>query len=138
MKIKPQSKSRARVLQALYSWEILGRPSLDEVLSNLFRVTGPEPATEELTEQYLSGITSRVVELDNLMSDAIDNWRLDRVGVIERCILRLGIWELLQSRIPAKGAIDQAVWLAQRFGASDTPAFVNGVLDRVARNLDRL
>lgn len=136
--LKSQSKSRARALQLLYTWELMGRPSHDAVISALARLTGPEPVILDLAEQYFAGVTAEVGRLDALAAEATDHWRQERLAVVDRNILRLGIWELLQPRVPAPAAIDQAVWLAQRFGGPQSPGFVNGVLDRVARTLGRL
>lgn len=137
-KVKPQSRSRARALQLLYAWESMGRPPRDATLSALARLTGPEPAVFDLAEEYFAGVTADVDRLDQLAAEAAEHWRIERLALIDRNILRLGIYELLQPRVPPAGAIDQAVWLAQRFGGPQSPAFVNGVLDRVARNLGRL
>lgn len=136
--IKAQSRSRARALQLLYAWELRGEPSLDGVIGGLARLTGPEPDVLDLAERYLAGVAGERDRLDALAAAAADHWRLDRLAIVDRNILRLGIWELLQPHIPAAAAIDQAVWLAQRFGGARSPAFVNGVLDRVARDLGRL
>lgn len=136
--LKSQSKSRARALQLLYAWELMGRPSPDAVISALARLTGPEPVILDLAEQYFAGVTAEVDRLDTLAAEATDHWRQERLALVDRNILRLGIWELLQPRVPAAGAIDQAVWLAQRFGGPQSPGFVNGVLDKVARTLGRL
>ena len=136
--LKPQSKSRARALQLLYAWELTRRPALDSVISALARLTGPEPEVLDLAEHYLKGVTGSVDQLDTLAVAAADHWRLERLAMVDRNILRLGIHELLQPHVPPPAAIDQAVWLAQRFGGPQSPAFVNGVLDRVARNLGRL
>lgn len=136
--IKSQSKSRARALQLLYAWEVMNRPATSTVISALARLTGPEPTVLDLAERYLVGVTGDVERLDSLAAAATDHWRLERLALIDRNILRLGVWELLQPQVPAGGAIDQAVWLAQRFGGPQSPSFVNGVLDRVARQLGRL
>lgn len=136
--LKSQSKSRARALQLLYAWELMGHPPHDAVISALARLTGPEPVILDLAEQYFVGVTAEVKRLDTLAAEATDHWRPERVALVDRNILRLGIWELLQPRVPAAGAIDQAVWLAQRFGGPQSPGFVNGVLDKVARTLGRL
>lgn len=138
MTIKPQAKSRARAIQLLYTWELMGRPSHNAVVSALARLTGPEPAVLDLAEAYFAGVTGEIARLDGLLDQAVEHWRPDRVALVDRNILRLGIYELLQPRVPAAAAIDQAVWLAQRFGGPQSPAFVNGVLDRVARTLGRL
>ena len=76
--------------------------------------------------------------LDRLVGDAADHWRLERIGIVERNILRLGILELQEGQVPPKTAIDEAVTLAHWFGDVRAPAFVNGVLDRIARTLGRL
>ncbi len=76
--------------------------------------------------------------LDRAITGAADNWRLDRIGAIERNILRLGIHELRAGMTPPKVVIDEAVRLAHWFGGPRTPAFINGVLDRVARADGRL
>lgn len=136
--LKSQSKSRARALQLLYAWELMGHPSHNVVISALARLTGPEPVILDLAEQYFAGVTADVDRLDTLAAQATDHWRQERLALVDRNILRLGIWELLQPRVPAAGAIDQAVWLAQRFGGPQSPGFVNGVLDKVARTLGRL
>lgn len=138
MMIKSQSRSRARALQLLYAWETMDRPPTDHVVSALARLTGPEPLVLDLAERYFEGVTEQVDRLDHLAAAAADHWRIDRLALVDRNILRIGIWELLQPQVPAAGAIDQAVWLAQRFGGAQSPAFVNGVLDRVARQLGRL
>ena len=138
MMIKSQTKSRARALQLLYTWELMNRPSTSTVISALARLTGPEPTVLDLAERYLVGVTGSVAQLDELAAAATDHWRLERLALVDRNILRIGTWELLQPHVPAAGAIDQAVWLAQRFGGPQSPSFVNGVLDRVARQLGRL
>lgn len=138
MPIKPQAKSRARAVQLLYAWELLGRPSTDAVISALARLTGPEPTVLDLAERYFTGVTGDLERLDALAAEATVHWRPERLALVDRNILRLGIWELLQPHVPAAAAIDQAVWLARWFGGSQSPAFVNGVLDGVARHLGRL
>lgn len=136
--IKSQSRSRARALQLLYAWEAMNRPPAARVVSALARLTGPEPTVLDLAERYFTGVIAEVDRLDALAQAAASHWRLDRLARVDRNILRIGVWELLQPGVPPAGAIDQAVWLAQRFGGAQSPAFVNGVLDGVARQLGRL
>jgi len=135
---RPESKSRARALQLLYAWEQMGRPSRDRVISALARLTGPEPGVLDLAESYFAGVTGEVGRLDDLAAAAADHWRLDRLAMVDRNILRLGIWELLQAVTPPRVVLDESVWLAQRFGGPGSPGFVNGVLDQVAHQLGRL
>jgi len=79
-----------------------------------------------------------VAALDKLAASAAENWRWERVGVLERNILRLGCWELRTQHAPPKVVIDESVQLAQLFAGPRAASFINGVLDRVARDLGRL
>jgi N utilization substance protein B len=72
-------------------------------------------------------------ELDVRLADLTTNWRLERIGAIERSVLRLGAAELLKGDTPPRVAIQEAVRLAERFGTSASAKFVNGVLDALAR-----
>ena len=72
------------------------------------------------------------------MAQAAENWRMNRIAVVERNILRLGIHELRRGEVPPKVAIDEAVRLAHWFGGARAPGFINGILDGVARSLGRL
>lgn len=135
--VRPETKVRARALQLLCAAEAQGR-SVDEVVPGLARLVGPEPAVLGRAEE-LAGSTARLQgDLDTKLQMATENWRMERLGVIDRNILRLGAFELLTERAPPKVVIDEALWLAHRFGTPQSPAFVNGVLDRVARDLGRL
>ncbi len=94
-------------------------------------------------EQRLAG---RVIEtlaasreaLDHELRAVTTNWRLERVGAIERCVLRLGAAELLRGETPPRVAITESVRLADRFGSSTSAQFVNGVLDALARRMGRI
>jgi N utilization substance protein B len=136
--LRAETKSRARALQLLYAWELLGAPPMPSVASGLSRLTGPEPRILDRAEELAQGVITSVGELDAAAAGASDNWRLNRMAVIDRNILRLGIFELRRGEVPPKVAIDEAVRLAHWFGGARAPAFVNGVLDGVARSLGRL
>jgi N utilization substance protein B len=87
--------------------------------------------------QFASGIVKTFAraqqQLDNGLVDVTDNWRLERIGAIERSVLRLGAAELEQGETPPRVVIQEAVRLAERFGSSSSARFVNGVLDAYAR-----
>jgi transcription antitermination protein NusB len=136
--LRPETKSRARALQILYAWEIQGAPPISRVATGLARLTGPEPRILDRAEALAEGIVSEVQSLDAQVSRASENWRMDRIAVVERNILRLGIHELRRGEVPPKVAIDEAVHLAHWFGDARAPGFVNGILDGVARSLGRL
>jgi N utilization substance protein B len=136
--LRLETRSRARALQLLYAWELQGRPPLVEVAFGMGRLVGPEPRVLDGAERLASGVVDEVEQLDRLVREAAEHWRLDRIGLVERNILRLGILELRAHEVSPKTAIDEAVTLAHWFGGPRTPAFVNGVLDRIARSLGRL
>ncbi len=136
--IRVETKRRARALQLLYAWEIRGEPPLPQVALGIASLTGPEPRIADQAEDMAQGVVEDVAELDRLAGGASDNWRLSRIAMVERNILRLGIYELKRAAVPPKVAIDEAIWLAYRFGGSKSPPFINGVLDRVAHALGRL
>ncbi len=72
-------------------------------------------------------------ELDALLADCAQNWRISRMASVDRNVLRLGAYELAHTDTPVEVILDEAVELARRFGAESSPAFVNGVLDAIAR-----
>ena len=136
--LRVETKSRARALQILYAWELQGRPSIPLVATGLARLTGPEPRILDRAEALAAGVVGEVENLDAQVANASENWRMNRIAVVELNILRLGIHELLQGEVPPKVAIDEAVHLAHWFGDARAPGFVNGILDGVARSLGRL
>ena len=136
--LRTETKSRARALQLLYAWELLGEPPMAEVASGLSRLTGPEPRVLDLAESLAAGVVEHLASLDAEAARGAENWRMSRIATVERNILRLAIHELREGTVPPKVAIDEAVRLAHWFGGARAPGFVNGVLDGVARSLGRL
>ena len=88
--------------------------------------------------ERLAAAAARGAELDELIAAASKNWRIDRMSRVDRNILRLGACELVAfPDVPVKVVINEAVELAKRFGTAESPAFVNGVLDRIASGVGR-
>jgi len=136
--LRVETKSRARALQLLYAWEMQGEPPMASVATGLSRLTGPEPRILDRAEALATGVISDVGTLDAEAARAAEHWRMSRIAVVERNILRLGIHELRRGEVPPKVAIDEAVRLAHWFGGARAPGFVNGVLDGIARTMGRL
>jgi N utilization substance protein B len=137
--LRVETKRRARALQILYAWELQGgiRP-IPAVVSGVIRLTGPEPRILDRAEALAAGVVGEIETLDVEIAQAAENWRMSRIAIVERNILRLGIHELRQGDVPPKVAIDEAVQLAHWFGGARAPGFVNGILDGVAHSLGRL
>lgn len=136
--LRAETKSRARALQLLYAWEIRGEPPMAQITPGLSRLTGPEPGILDRAEELAGGVAAAVASLDAEAARASENWRMSRIALVERNILRLGILELRRGEVPPKVAIDEAVRLAHWFGGRRAAGFVNGVLDGIAHALGRL
>jgi transcription antitermination protein NusB len=135
---RPETKARARALQLLYSWELSGHPSIDTVVTRLARTYGRTPVGYDRGAELAARAVAGQAEYDARLARIAEHWRLERVGVIERNILRLAMAELDEGATPPRVVLDEAVKLAHWFGGGKSPAFVNGVLDTIARELGRL
>lgn len=128
-----ETRARARALQALYAWDMRGGKNLDRVASQVWDDLAVAPEERRLAGLLVREVVSGGSELDMRLADVTTNWRLERLGAIERSVLRLGAAELLKGETPPRVAIQEAVRLAERFGTSASARFVNGVLDAFAR-----
>ena len=133
--LRTETRARARALQLLYAWESDGRPPLPELLARVMRLTRPAPAVQLQAADLATRVVEHCAALDAEFSKATEHWRLERIAVVDRNILRIGTAELIDRQVPPKVAIDEALWLAHRFGGPQSAGFVNGVLDAVARSL---
>jgi N utilization substance protein B len=126
-------KGRELALQALYQIEITGDPSpraLDQFLGHF----EGSAAAKEFARELVWGVVSKRQEIDQLIDRSTENWKLARLAKVDLVLLRLATYELIyRPEIPASVSLDEAVEIAKRFGTSDSPAFVNGVLDQIAR-----
>jgi N utilization substance protein B len=142
MPIRHETRARVRALQLLYAWDAAGAPAewgaSAAAWGRVVQTVMARPAVSEGALTLAERVVRRHAELDALIVRAADRWRLERIGVVDRNVLRLGVLELVQGEVPPKVAIDEAVRLAQWFGGGKSPGFVNGILDRVARDLGRL
>jgi len=128
-----QRKARELLVQALYASEVGGKDLADAVREQIER-RGPTPATVEYVERVCEELQSKRAELDKQIDAALTGWSPERVGVVERAILRLALLEMLHiEETPAKVAISEAVDLAKTYSSDDAARFVNGVLDHILR-----
>jgi N utilization substance protein B len=134
-------RARARAIQALYAWDLAGRLStatLERFAERLWTDLAVPVEERGVASRLVSVVQARIEEIDAGITAATRNWRLVRLGAIERAVLRLGSAELLQGETPPRVVIQEAVTLAERFGTLDGARFVNGVLDAVARQMGSL
>jgi N utilization substance protein B len=130
--------AREAALQMLYQWEV-GRADLEEVVASYpsTRATPLDPPARALAERLARGTASRLAEIDPLIAEQAEHWRIERMAVIDRLILRLALFELLQGETPRAVVIDEALRLARTFSTEPAVKFVNGILDAVARASSR-
>jgi N utilization substance protein B len=138
MVLRAETRRRARTLQLLYAWELHGRPPVRDVVQSLLRGAPAWRAGLEDAEPLATAIARDVERLDAEIAPTLENWRIDRIGTIEQNILRLALHELSRGDVPPRVVITEAVRLAHWFAGAKAPAFVNGVLDAVAREAGRL
>ena len=137
------SRHRAReaALQMLYQWEV-GRMPIDEVCQT-FWTGGPagEPPPDSVRDfatLLATGVAVHAAQLDPLIVEAAEHWRIERMNVMDRLILRLGVYELLhEPETPAKVVINEALELGRSFSADESVRFINGILDAIRRTLSR-
>lgn len=132
--------SRSVVLQTLFEWDFRSCPN-DEALDALERNTeefAPAAGDSPFMQELLRGIIGRKGDLDLVIGKAAPEWPLERIALVDRNVLRLGLYELLFSdreKVPAKVAINEAIELAKSYGGENSGRFVNGVLGAVYKEL---
>lgn len=133
-----ETRARARVLQALYAWDLRGDAQLERVATQIWDDLSVPPDERKLAGMLVRTLSQDGKVLDEELADVTTNWRLDRLGVIDRCVLRLGAAELQRGETPPRVVIQEAVRLAERYGTVKSAKFVNGVLDALARRMGRM
>jgi len=130
---RDRSRSRAWFLQVHYRWETLAdSATLDEALAVTMQERTVAPGRIRYLRRLVQTFADNRNRVEELIAACMDNWRLDRLSVMDRGILRLGATEILcLTDLPGKVAIQEAVRLAERYGGTESPRFVNGVLDAV-------
>ena len=136
--LRSETKVRARALQLLYAWEQQGRPPMDRVVLRLLVGGAAWRDAVERAEPLATSVAEAASRVDGEIAEVVENWRPERVGLVERNILRLAVYELLATTVPPRVVISEAVQLAHWFAGTRAPAFVNGVLDAIARRAGKL
>ena len=135
---RSETRARARALQALYAWDVRDEAPLDVVATRIWDDLCVPPDERARAARIIRMVMQKHDEIDELLRDVTTNWRLERVGAIERSVLRLAAAELLRGEEPPRVVLQEAVILAERFGSAQSARFVNGVIDAVARRMGRL
>jgi transcription antitermination protein NusB len=115
--------ARRAALFMLFQWDVTGKP-----LGSTY-----EGEVDEFARETAEGVAGRAADLDRRIDEATEDWPADRLGALERNVLRIGIYELERGEVPPEVAIDEAVRLAKRYASDEAGKLVNGILGRVAR-----
>ena len=115
--------ARRTALFILYQWDVTGQP-----LASLY-----EGDVDEFARETAEAVAAAAPELDRRITDAAEGWTADRLGAVERNILRIAVHELDGEEVPDEVAIDEAVTLAKRYATDDAARLVNGILGRIVR-----
>ena len=125
-----RSKARKRALDIIFEAELRGSPVLDLLAE---RITMGSPPVAPYAADLVRGVTEHKARIDELISQYAEGWTLDRMPAVDRNVLRIGVYELLWAQdVPDAVAINEAVLLAQDLSTEASPAFVNGLLARIA------
>jgi N utilization substance protein B len=134
--VKERSRARGWALQALYAWESRGGgeeslvPALEDLAENL-RIS---PRNKLYAEVLVRLVAQNRARIDRVVETHLTNWSLNRLSVIDRNLLRLGVAELLfVDDVPPRVTLREMIQLAERYSTHESPRFVNGVLDAVMR-----
>jgi transcription antitermination protein NusB len=136
--MRVETRARARAMQALYAWDLRGEQNLDRVSAQIWDDLAVAPDERKFAGILLRTLQQDRADIDTHLADVTTNWRLERLGVIERSVLRLASAELRQGVTPPRVVIREAIRLAERYGNPESARFVNGVLDALARKMGRL
>jgi N utilization substance protein B len=127
---------RERALQALYQLEQNDKATPTEAVDAAWAASdeaGKDEAAHTFAMELVQGVRTHLADLDGLIEQHSQNWRLDRMQRVDRNVLRLGVFELQhRADIPRKVTINEAIELAKLFGTEDSASFINGLLDRIA------
>jgi N utilization substance protein B len=139
---EPRHRARETAVQMLYQWEV-GRSPMPDVLQTFW--LHDRPATRSLSDdrrafaqKLAAGVVDTVGTLDPVIAEAAEHWRIERMNVMDRLILRLAVYEFLhEAATPSRVIINEALELARTFSSDDSVRFINGILDAIRRRLER-
>jgi N utilization substance protein B len=129
-------RARQRALQILFLWDARRQP-VEDVINAYYDTLYSEekPERDEFVADLVRGTVEHVAEVDAQITRHAEHWRMERMPVVDRNILRLAVYEMGHAGTPAAVAIDEALELARKFSNEESVHFVNGVLDAVHREL---
>ncbi|AJG41045.1 MULTISPECIES: transcription antitermination factor NusB [Thermotoga] len=129
----PRRRMRLAVFKALFQHEFRKDEDLEQILEEILDNSYDEKAKKD-ARRYIRNIKEHLQTIDDLISRYLERWTIDRLSAVDRNILRLGTYELLYEKdIPIEVTINEAIEIAKRYGTENSGKFVNGILDRIAK-----
>ena len=128
-----RSRAREVALQALFQEDLNPRDSRDQ-LAPFLDARLADQELREFAESLVLGVLRNRDELDALLEEKAENWKLSRMAATDRNVLRLGAFEIRYADTPDRVALDEAIELAKRYGSAQSSQFVNGILDKILTN----
>jgi len=134
--------SRSIAMQSLYEWDFSGKnpDNLKEITERNIKEFGPGLENVDLVWELVNGIKDNLSRLDKIIEKAAPEWPVDQINIIDRNVLRIGLYELLYSdkeAVPPKVAINEAIELAKTFSGESSGKFINGVLGTVFKEIEK-
>ncbi|MGQ9652520.1 MAG: transcription antitermination factor NusB [Thermodesulfobacteriota bacterium] len=124
-------KARVLALQVLYQIDLTGDP-MEESMALLCNGSDAPPDVRSFARDLVRGVRENMSEIDRLIRISSEHWRVERMAIVDRNILRLAVYELLfRPEVPSRVAMDEAIDLGKEFGTAESGAFINGVLDHI-------
>ena len=129
-------RARQLAMQALYQLDIQGDDVLGDLL-RFFKVNTTDSLVRRLAMEWTQGTWSKVAECDKLITQYSLRWRLYRIALVDKAILRLSVYHLLYDKnMPAGAVINEAIELAKKYSSAQSAGFINGILDAISKNRD--
>jgi N utilization substance protein B len=139
---EPRHRAREAAVQMLYQWEV-GRSSLDEVLTTFWLHDDSQTVMlsddhRAFAQKLAAGVVDTVGNVDPVIAESAEHWRIERMNVMDRLILRLAVYEFLhETETPGRVIINEALELARTFSNDDSVRFINVILDAISRSFER-
>ncbi len=128
-------KGRQLAVQMLYQWDVSREP-VESIIESSSELQNAGDAAREFASRLVEGTVERVEEIDKILIETSEHWRLGRMSTVDRNVLRLAVYELLTKATPPGVVINEALEVAKRFSTPESAGFVNGVLDAVNQELN--
>ena len=132
----PRRKAREYALQMLFQWDIT-RDDVDQIAENFFQNYDEPAGVVNFARLLLTRTVDHVEEIDTVIQRHAEHWRVDRMAVVDRNLLRLATQEFIyDTETPKNVVINEALEIARRFSSQESPQFINGILDSIKKELE--